>query len=125
MAAMSPVLLDGRLPKGTVDLILAYCHNSLNDDSLQDWVPYLKEQGVAIISASPMSMGLMTTQVHPYPHPHPHLYQGSTGHLWPGGFPTQYPNFGREASLRFAPPKVSSGRLLGGITACLLYFGWA
>lgn len=51
-----------RLPKGTVDLILAYCHNSLNDDSLQDWVPYLKEQGVAIISASPMSMGLMTTQ---------------------------------------------------------------
>ena len=52
-----------RLPNGTVDLILAYCHNSLNDNSLQEWVPYLKEQGVAIISASPMSMGLMTTKV--------------------------------------------------------------
>lgn len=51
-----------RLPKGTVDVILAYCHNSLNDDSLQGLVPYLKEQGVGIISASPMSMGLMTTK---------------------------------------------------------------
>ena len=52
-----------RLPKGTVDVILAYCHNSLNDDSLQGLVPYLKEQDVGIISASPMSMGLMTTKV--------------------------------------------------------------
>ena len=56
-------LIADRLPNGTVDLILAYCHNSLNDNSLQEWVPYLKEQGVAIISASPMSMGLMTTKV--------------------------------------------------------------
>ena len=46
-----------------MDVILAYCHNSLNDDSLQGLVPYLKEQGVGIISASPMSMGLMTTKV--------------------------------------------------------------
>lgn len=51
-----------RLPKGTVDVILAYCHNSINDDSLQDLVPYLKEQDVGIISASPMSMGLLTTK---------------------------------------------------------------
>ena len=51
------------MPKSTLDTILAYCHNSLNDSSLQEWVPYLKEQGVAIISASPMSMGLMTTKV--------------------------------------------------------------
>ncbi|KAL3138750.1 hypothetical protein ABBQ32_005595 [Trebouxia sp. C0010 RCD-2024] len=49
-----------RLQKGTVDLILAYCHNSLNDNSLQEWVPYLKQQEVAIISASPLSMGLLT-----------------------------------------------------------------
>lgn len=54
-------ILD-RLPKGSVDVILAYCHNSLNDDSLQGLVPYLKEQGVGIISASPMSMGLLTTK---------------------------------------------------------------
>lgn len=52
-----------RLPKGSIDVILAYCHNSLNDDSLQGLVPYLKEQGVGIISASPMSMGLLTTKV--------------------------------------------------------------
>ncbi len=52
-----------RLPNGTVDVILAYCHNSINDDSLQDLVPYLKKKGVGIISASPMSMGLLTTKV--------------------------------------------------------------
>lgn len=58
-----PCCVARRLPNGTVDVILAYCHNSINDDSLQGLVPYLKEQGVGIISASPMSMGLLTTKV--------------------------------------------------------------
>lgn len=62
-SACNACLIADRLPAGTVDLILAYCHNSLNDISLQEWVPYLKKQEVAIVSASPMSMGLMTTQV--------------------------------------------------------------
>lgn len=62
-AAYHACLVADRLPAGTVDLILAYCHNSLNDTSLQEWVPYLKKQEVAIVSASPMSMGLMTTKV--------------------------------------------------------------
>lgn len=61
--ACNACLIADRLPAGTVDLILAYCHNSLNDTSLQEWVPYLKKQEVAIVSASPMSMGLMTTKV--------------------------------------------------------------
>ena len=52
-----------RVDKGTVDTILSYCHNSLNDSSLLDLVPYLQEQGVGIVSASPMSMGLLTTKV--------------------------------------------------------------
>ena len=60
---MGPCCAARRLPNGTVDVILAYCHNSINDDSLQDLVPYLQEQGVGIISASPMSMGLLTTKV--------------------------------------------------------------
>ena len=62
-SACNACLIADRLPAGTVDLVLAYCHNSLNDTSLQEWVPYLKKQEVAIVSASPMSMGLMNTKV--------------------------------------------------------------
>lgn len=52
-----------RVPKGTVDLILSYCHNCLNDVSLVDLLPYFKEKGVGVISASVTSMGLFTKQV--------------------------------------------------------------
>ena len=55
-----------RVDEGTVDTILSYCHNSLNDTSLLDLVPYLQSKGVGIISASPMSMGLLTTKVAGY-----------------------------------------------------------
>ena len=45
---------------GTVDVILSYCHNSLNDSTLVDELPYFTEKGVGVISASPLSMGLLT-----------------------------------------------------------------
>ncbi|KAK9917757.1 hypothetical protein WJX75_007874 [Coccomyxa subellipsoidea] len=65
-------ILD-RVPKGTVDLILSYCHNCLNDVSLVDLLPYFKEKGVGVISASVTSMGLFTKQGaldwHPAPKP--------------------------------------------------------
>jgi L-galactose dehydrogenase len=59
-----------RVPPGSVDCILSYCHNSLSDSSLLQLLPYLKEKGVGIISASPMSMGLLAGHVpdwHPAP----------------------------------------------------------
>ncbi|WIA38692.1 hypothetical protein OEZ86_001995 [Tetradesmus obliquus] len=46
-----------RVPPGTVDVILSYCHYSLNDTALQDAIPYFQEKQVGIISASPLSMG--------------------------------------------------------------------
>ena len=61
--ALCTVHLCCRVEAGTVDTILSYCHNSLNDTSLLDLVPYLQQKGVGIISASPMSMGLLTTKV--------------------------------------------------------------
>jgi L-galactose dehydrogenase len=61
-----------RAPKGVVELILSYCHHSLNDTSLLDLVPYLQEKGVGIISASPMCMGLLSGQGYPEWHPAPH-----------------------------------------------------
>ncbi|KAL3159473.1 hypothetical protein ABBQ38_009897 [Trebouxia sp. C0009 RCD-2024] len=56
-----PYILD-RVPAGTVDTVLSYCHYSLNDQTLADMVPYLKEKGVGIINASALSMGLLTDQ---------------------------------------------------------------
>lgn len=52
-----------RVPKGTVDVILSYCHNTLNDVTLVELLPYFKEKGVGVISASVTCMGLFTKQV--------------------------------------------------------------
>jgi L-galactose dehydrogenase len=49
-----------RVPPGTIDDVLSYCHYSLNDTSLETLLPFLKSKGVGIISASPLSMGLLT-----------------------------------------------------------------
>ncbi|KAB1212360.1 L-galactose dehydrogenase [Morella rubra] len=49
-----------RVPPGTVDIILSYCHYSINDSTLEDLLPYLKSKGVGIITASPFAMGLLT-----------------------------------------------------------------
>lgn len=48
-----------RVPPGTLDVVLSYCHYCVNDTSLGDLVPYLKTKGVGIINASPLSMGLL------------------------------------------------------------------
>lgn len=56
-----PYILD-RVPAGTVDTVLSYCHYSLNDQTLADMIPYLKEKNVGIINASALSMGLLTDQ---------------------------------------------------------------
>ena len=58
-----------RVPPGTVDVILSYCHYSINDSTLLDLLPYLKSKGVGIISASPLAMGLLTDQGPPEWHP--------------------------------------------------------
>jgi L-galactose dehydrogenase len=63
-----PSILE-RVKRGTVDTILSFCHYELNDDSLADLIPYLKEKGVGIINASPTGMGLLTPQGPPVWHP--------------------------------------------------------
>lgn len=57
------------MPPGTVDVILSYCHYSINDSTLEDLLPYLKSKGVGVISASPLSMGLLTENGPPEWHP--------------------------------------------------------
>jgi aryl-alcohol dehydrogenase-like predicted oxidoreductase len=61
------------LDRTEVDTILSYCHYSLNDTALLDLVPYLKERGVGIINASPLSMGLLSNRGSPDWHPAPEV----------------------------------------------------
>ncbi|KAI3704157.1 hypothetical protein L1987_74372 [Smallanthus sonchifolius] len=58
-----------RVPPGTVDVILSYCHYGINDTTLEDLLPYLKSKGVGVISASPLAMGLLTESGPPEWHP--------------------------------------------------------
>lgn len=60
-----------RVPPGTVDVILSYCHHHIADNTLETLIPYLQQHGVGIINASPMSMGLFTPQGPPSWHPAP------------------------------------------------------
>lgn len=58
-----------RIPQGTVDVVMSYCHYSINDSTLEDLLPYLKRKGVGVISASPLAMGLLTEPGPPEWHP--------------------------------------------------------
>jgi L-galactose dehydrogenase len=54
--AIYPKVLDYT----NLDVILSYCHTSLNDDSLWELIPYLNEKSVGVIGASPLAMGLLS-----------------------------------------------------------------
>ena len=45
-----------------IDSILTYCHGSLNDSTLLDYIPYFQKKGIAVINGSILSMGLLTEQ---------------------------------------------------------------
>ncbi|MBR6716175.1 MAG: aldo/keto reductase [Prevotella sp.] len=46
--------------EGTVESILNFCHYSLNDDMLLDYLDFFEERGIGVINASPFSMGLLS-----------------------------------------------------------------
>ena len=54
-----------------LDVILSYCHVSINDTSLSELTPLLREREVGVIGASPLSMGLLTENGPPEWHPAP------------------------------------------------------
>lgn len=47
------------LEKTPLDVILSYCHSSLNDSTLWDLIPFLEQHSVGVIGASPLAMGLL------------------------------------------------------------------
>lgn len=57
--------------KGTVESILNFCHYCLCDDKMVDFLDFFEENGVGIVNASPLSMGLLTERGVPDWHPAP------------------------------------------------------
>ena len=58
-------------PAGTVESILNFCHYSLNDDMLTDYLDFFEQHGIGVINASPFSMGLLSQRGTPDWHPAP------------------------------------------------------
>lgn len=62
-------LFEKLLPQAKVDAIISYCHYSLNDQTLTRLLPLLHEEGIGLINASPLSMGLLSHRGAPSWHP--------------------------------------------------------
>jgi aryl-alcohol dehydrogenase-like predicted oxidoreductase len=56
---------------GTVESVLSFCHYTLNDDALADYLDYFESKEIGVINASPYSMGLLTERGVPDWHPAP------------------------------------------------------
>lgn len=63
-------VIDHAAP-GTVESILNFCHFTLNDDKLLDYLDYFEQRGIGVINASPLSMGLLSRRGVPAWHPAP------------------------------------------------------
>ncbi len=58
-------------PEDTVESVLCFCHYSLNDELILDYLPFFEERGIGVINASPYSMGLLSQRGAPDWHPAP------------------------------------------------------
>ncbi len=65
-----PAVID-RVPPGTVETVLSFCHYALNDSSLASLLPYLASHQIGVINAAPTGMGLLTPRGVPAWHPAP------------------------------------------------------
>lgn len=52
-----------------IDTVLTYCHLTLNDSTLVEYLPFFAERGIPLVNASPVSMGLLTHSSPPPWHP--------------------------------------------------------
>lgn len=59
------------VPSGTVESVLCFCHYSLNDEMLLDYLDFFETNNVGVINASPFSMGLLSQRGAPAWHPAP------------------------------------------------------
>lgn len=82
-----------RIPQGTVESVLCFCHYCLNDDMLIDYFDYFENKGIGIINASPFAMGLLSKRGVPDWHPAPKALveacQKATEHCEAKGYPIE------------------------------------
>ncbi len=57
--------------EGIVESILNFCHYTLNDDALLDYLDFFERRGIGVINASPLAMGLLSQRGVPAWHPAP------------------------------------------------------
>ena len=79
--------------KGTVESILNFCHYTLNDDALVDFLDIFEANGVGVINASPLSMGLLSQRGvpdwHPAPKPLVQACQRAAAYCQEKGYPIE------------------------------------
>ena len=73
------VYVINHVPAGTVESVLSFCHYTLQDDSLADYLDFFEEHEVGVINASPFAMGLLTERGAPAWHPAPKPLQDVGG----------------------------------------------
>lgn len=62
-------LFETIVPQAEMDVVLSYCHYSMNDTTLLGLLPLLEERGIGLVNASPLSMGLLSARGTPEWHP--------------------------------------------------------
>ena len=76
-----------------VESILNFCHYTLNDDALTDYLDFFEKKGIGIINASPLSMGLLSQRGVPAWHPAPKALveacQKAAAHCNAKGYPIE------------------------------------
>ena len=79
--------------KGVVESVLNFCHYTLNDDALTDYLDFFEKRGIGIINASPLSMGLLSQRGVPDWHPAPKALveacQKAAAHCNAKGYPIE------------------------------------
>lgn len=80
-------------PEGMVESIMNFCHYTLNDDMLLDYLDLFEQKGIGVISASPLSMGLLSQRGVPAWHPAPkslvEACQKAVAHCNSKGYPIE------------------------------------
>ena len=76
-----------------VESILNFCHYTLNDDAITDYLDFFEQHGVGIVNASPLSMGLLSQRGVPAWHPAPKALveacQKAAEHCKAKGYPVE------------------------------------
>ena len=76
-----------------VESILNFCHHTLNDDALVDYLDFFESHGIGVINASPLSMGLLSQRGvpawHPAPKPLVEACQRAAEHCKAKGYPIE------------------------------------